>query len=333
VRVTAQLIDATTGNHLWAERYDRDLQDIFAVQDEITRTIAATAAGRVESVGTALAKRKSTTHLSAYDLVLRAHETLDRAYSDTDFLRQGALRSARELLERAVQIDPDYARVRIELARSYMFEWLYAGNTKDLEQFFSNAHTAVWLDPDDSSSHRLLGLAHLFHRRYDEARFHIERALSINPSDTMVMHNMAVYLEFIGKPSESIEWSKKSMLLDPLVPHLSLNSRETVGMALYSLGQYGEALKAFLSLDEQALPRHYILAATYAQLDRLDEAHAEAALCMEQFSPAPGARHVSGIVLDRESRLRAIRAIWKTYKHQADRDRWLNAMRKAGIPV
>jgi TolB-like protein len=308
VRVTAQLIDATTGNHVWAERYDRELKEIFAVQEEVTRTIAATAAGRVESAGIKLAERKSTTHLAAYDLVLRAHETLGRAINDSDLLKKGALSSGRGLLEKALQIDPNYARIYVELARSHMYEWLHSGHPKWLRKFLTSAQMAARLDPDDSSSLRLLGMAHMFHRRYEDARFHFERALSINPNDRMAVINWAVYLDFIGEPSESLAWSRKAAQLDK---HYLYS--ETLGIALYSLERYEEALIEFRGLDEHYLGRHEFLAATYAQLDRLDEARVEAAAC--------------------SSRVRAIRATWETYKHQVDRDRWLDAMRKAGIPV
>jgi Tfp pilus assembly protein PilF len=218
------------------------------------------------------------------------------------------LSSARKLLESAIQIDPDYARVYVGLAWSYMFEWLHLGHPKDLGKFLSNAQIAARLDPDDSSSHRLLGMAHMFHRRCEDARFHFERALSINPNDRMAVINWAIYLDFIGKPSESLAWARKAMLLDTHYPY-----REALGIALYALGRYEEALVEFWGLDEHALGRHEFLAATYAQLDRLDEARIEAAAC--------------------SSRVRAIRATWATYKHQVDRDRWLEAMRKAGIPV
>ena len=308
VRVTSQLVDATTGNHLWAERYDRELKEIFAVQEEVTRTIAATAAGRVESAGIKLAERKSTSDLAAYDLVLRAHETLQRAITDSDLFKKGTLSSGRRLLEKALQIDPNYARVYVELARSHMYEWLHSGHPKWLEKFLTSAQMAARLDPDDSSSLRLLGMAHMFHRRYEDARFHFERALSINPNDRMAVINWAVYLDFIGEPSESLAWSRKAAQLDK---HYLYS--ETLGVALYSLKRYEEALIEFRSLDEHYLGRHEFLAATYAQLDRLDEARVEAAAC--------------------SSRVRAIRATWETYKHQVDRDRWLDAMRKAGIPV
>jgi adenylate cyclase len=274
----------------------------------VTRTIAATAAGRVESAGIKLAERKSTAHLATYDLVLRAHETLDRAVADTDLLKKGAFSSGRKLLEKALKIDPDYARVYVELARSHMYEWLHSGHPKCLGKFLTNAQMAARLGPDDSSSLRLLGMANMFHRRYEDARFHFERALSINPNDRMAIINWAVYLDFIGEPSESLSLSRKATLLDRHYLY-----RETLGIALYSLERYEEALIEFRGLDEHYLSRHEFLAATYAQLGRLDEAHVEAAAC--------------------STRLRAIRATWETYKHQVDRDRWFDAMRKAGIPV
>jgi adenylate cyclase len=140
-----------------------------------------------------------------------------------------------------------------------MFEWLYLGHTKDLGKFLSNAQMAARLDSDDSSSHRLLGMAHMFHRRYEDARFHFERALSINPNDRMAVINWAIYLDFIGKPSESLAWARKAMLLDTHYPY-----REALGIALYALGRYEEALVEFWGLDEHALGRHEFLAATYA---------------------------------------------------------------------
>jgi TolB-like protein/class 3 adenylate cyclase/Tfp pilus assembly protein PilF len=308
VRVTAQLIDATTGNHVWADRYDRELKEIFAVQEEVTRTIAATAAGRVESAGIKLAERKSTNDLAAYDLVLRAHATLDRAIADSDLFTKGTLSSGRRLLEKAIQIDPNYARIYVELARSHMYEWFDSGHPKSLGKFLTSAQMAARLDPDDSSSLRLLGMANMFHRRYEDARFHFERALSINPNDRMAVINWAVYLDFIGEPSESLAWSKKAALLDR---HYLYG--EVLGRALYALERYEEALIEFRSLEEHYFGRQVCLAATYARLNRLDEARVEAAAC--------------------SGRVRAIRAEWETYKHQVDRDRWFDAMRKAGIPV
>ena len=140
-----------------------------------------------------------------------------------------------------------------------MFEWLHLGHPKDLGKFLTNAQIAARLDPDDSSSHRLLGVAHMFHRRYEDARFHFERALSINPNDRMAVINWAIYLDFIGKPSESLAWARKAMLLDTHYPY-----REAMGVALYALGRYEEAVVEFRGLDEDALGRHEFLAATYA---------------------------------------------------------------------
>src|SRR5689334_795058 len=131
---------------------------------------------------------------------------------------------------------------------------------------------AARLDPDDSSSLRLLGMAHMFHRRYEDARFHFERALSINPNDRMAVINWAVYLDFIGEPSESLAWSRKATLLDRRYLY-----SEVIGRGLYALERYEEALIEFRGLDEHYFGRRVLLAAAYARLNRLDEARLEAA--------------------------------------------------------
>jgi TolB-like protein/Tfp pilus assembly protein PilF len=330
IRLTAQLVDCATGNHVWAERYDRDATEIFAVHDDVTQMIAATAAGQVESAGARIAQRKPARNLAAYDCVLRAREIRRAAYSDTSLFMKGALNSARELLERAIGIDPDYARAYAELAWTYMDEWFNLGNGKDLEQAFTCAQTAARLDPTDSTCQRALGMSHLWLRRYEEAALHLETALSINPNDIVAAQNMAVYLEFVGRPSEAKTLVRKAMRLDP---YHSVVLRELLGYALYALGQYEEALAELRSFDPLPIWAHPYLAACYAQLDRMDEARAKAAAFLETLLPTSAAPPAGSIAIDRETRLRAITAYIGTYKYQADRDRWFKAMREAGIPV
>jgi adenylate cyclase len=330
IRLTAQLVDCATGNHVWAERYDRDATEIFAVQDDVTQSIAATATGQVESAGARIAQRKPVQSLAAYDCVLRAREIRRAAYTDTNLFMKGALNLTRELLERAIGIDPDYSRAHAELAFTYMDEWFNLGNGKVLERVFTCAQIAAQLDPSDSTCQRVLGLSHLWLRRYEEAALHLETALSVNPIDIMAAHNMAVYLDFVGRPSEATTLVRKAMRLDP---HHWVVLHEILGYALYSLGQYEEALAEFLSLDPLPLSDHPFLAACYAQLDRMDEARTKAAVFLEALPPTSVAAATGSIAIDRETRLRALTAYIGTYRYQADRDRWLNAMRKAGIPV
>ena len=328
VRVTAQLIDAATGHHIWAERYDRDAQDIFAVQDEVTRRIAATTAGRVESAGTRAAQRKPTNALAAYDCVLRGRQIRMAAYLDTNLLVSGALQSARALFERAIRIDPDYARPHAELAWSYLQEWFNLANGKDLNQALSHAQTAARLDPTDATSLRALGMCYLWFRRYDEAGRQLESAVSANPNDPWSVHNLAVYLNYVGKHSEANACLQRALQLDP---NYSDNHRLLLGYELYSLGRYEEALAELRSTDARPFWLHAQLAACYAQLGRMEEARAEAVAFLDDTT-AVG--HPAGsAAIDRETRLRVIAALTGAYKHAADRDRWFDAMRKAGIPL
>jgi len=332
LRVTAQLVDASTGNQIWAEHYDRDQQDIFAVQDEVTRMIAATAAGRVESVDVSTAKRSSTKSPAAYDHVLRARGMRRAAYFDTSYFVQGAVESAREMLQTAIQIDPNYPRAHAELAWTYIDEWFTLGKDENPSKAFRCAQTAAQLDPSDSNAQRTLGMTLLWLRKYDEAGSQLEKAVSINPNDVMAAQNLAVYLDFIGRSSDAKVTMQNAMRLDPHYYYGGI-FRETLGYALYNLGQYGEALVEFGSLNPKPYWVHAYLAACYAQLDRMEEARAEASIFLEDLLPTSNKLPVGAITIDRESRLHAIRAYMGTYKQKTDSDRWFNAMRKAGIPV
>jgi adenylate cyclase len=328
VRVTAQLIDAATGHHVWAERYDRDGQDIFAVQDEVTRRIAAMTAGRVESAGTRSAQRKPTNALAAYDCVLRGRQIRMAAYLDTDLFVSGALKSARALFERAIRIDPDYARAHAELAWSYLQEWFNLANRKDLDQALSQAQTAVCLDPTDATSQRALGTSYLWLRRYEEAGRLLESAVSANPNDPWSIHSLAVYLNYVGRHAEANACLQKALQLDP---YYTDKYQLVLGCELYSLGRYEEALAELRSTDSRPFWLHAQLAACYAQLDRMEEARAEAAAFLD--TAASTGRPAGSVAIDRETRLRVVTTLMGAYKQAVDRDRWFGAMRKAGIPV
>ncbi len=131
VRITAQLVDAASGNHLWAERYDRDLEDIFAVQDQVTETVVATLAGRLGDLGVDRAKLKPTQSLTAFDYVLHARQLIYR-------YKQESILEARDLLEKAIALDPDYATAHAWLAETYWAEW-WAGWTADAGASFESS--------------------------------------------------------------------------------------------------------------------------------------------------------------------------------------------------
>ena len=176
IRITAQLIEAAGGRHVWAERYDRPAEDIFAIQDEVVRTVVATLAGRLEAKRAEGLRRRPTTSLSAYECVLRGN-----ALPVGDPAAEAV---AQQLFEQAIALDPDYARAYAQLAISHAKRWEddMSGSSEDLDRAFELATQAVILDAQESECHTALGYVHLLRRQYDEAEFHVRKALALNPN-------------------------------------------------------------------------------------------------------------------------------------------------------
>jgi adenylate cyclase len=255
VRITAQLIDAATGTHLWAERYDRTLEDIFAVQDEVVATIAATLAGRIELAGTERAKRKPPQDLLAYDCLLRGMEHLAGYGEDANA-------KARAMFERAAGLDPGYALARAYLALTiYVEEWLRTGS--GLERALALAREAVALDGEDSRCQRILGEISLHARQFERADFHSERALALNPNDAHAAAYRAYILTYLGRPEEAVDWIRKAMRLNPFHPGWYW---ATLARALHAGDQHEEALAAY---ERIAVPRFFHLACMAACHGRL----------------------------------------------------------------
>ena len=179
IRITAQLIDAVPGNHLWSERFDRGIEELFDVQDELTQTIVATVAGRLEDAEIRMASNKRTDSLPAYDCLLRGIQHL-RGYGPDDNRR------ARELFEQAVALDPRYALAHAYLALSLLVENSYGGASDAIKQrALDVATTAVRLDPRESRCHTFLGQVYRFRDEYDLAISHLERGVVLNPNDAI----------------------------------------------------------------------------------------------------------------------------------------------------
>jgi TolB-like protein len=172
IRITAQLIEAAGGTHLWAERYDRPAEEVFAIQDDVVRTVAATLAGRLEAAGAEGLRRRPTASLSAYECVLRGN-----ALPVGDPVLEPI---AHQLFEQAVALDPDYAMAHAQLAISYAKQWEdnMSGSSKELDRAFELAMRAVSLDPQEIVCHTALGYIQLCRRRHDEAEFHARKAVA-----------------------------------------------------------------------------------------------------------------------------------------------------------
>ena len=310
VRITAQLVDASTGGHLWAERYDRDLKDIFALQDEVTRKIVSALAVKLtEDEGNRIV-RKGTDSLEAYDYTLRGMWYLS-------VITKEANDRAREMFEKATALDPSYALACSLLGRTYLVEWTFGWSQKlqSLEQAYEFAQKAVSLDDLLPWGHGLLGEIYLWKKRHDQAIAELEKATNLDPNNADMLTGLGDVLSWSGRPEEAIVLVKKAMRLNPIYPVWYLWG---LGHAYFLAGRHEEAittLKRVLNRNPNFLPAHVYLAASYVELGRLDDARLEAKIVQEMN---PG--------LSMEG--------WRQrlpYKNQEVLDRLFNALRRTGL--
>ncbi len=310
IRVTAQLVDAATGNHLWAERYDRELTDIFAVQDEISQTIVSTLAGRLKVASQERAKRKPSTSPQAYELVLKAQSVI----SDTRENNQWS----REIYEQAIDLDSECVRAYSNLAMTYYFDWVSGWSDSpesSYEKAFELSKKALSLDDADSKLHWRIGQLHQYRREFDEARRHLERALSINPNDVDAIVQTAIFLNRTGEHEKAIEYFQTAMRLNPYYPGWYL---WCLAIVYYDLKQYDKVfgpLQEAINRNPRHMAMYRLLAATHAQLGHLDEARAVVSEIL---------RHEPNAHIDRGSD--------SAYKDIAYEQHWTEGLRKAGLP-
>jgi len=257
VRVSVQLIDAEADAHIWAERYDRDLNDIFAIQDEVTSAIVATLPGRVAAAARDRAERKPTENMAAYECVLAAKVLHHRSARENNA-------KAQELIGRAIALDSNYAHAHAWkaciLAQSWIYGWC---ENKDAawEQVRSEVETALALDDNDSDVHRILAALHITQNQFEKASYHQQRALSLNPNDDLVVVQQGEIATWLGQAEEGIDWIKKAMRLNPYHPARFWSH---LARAFFVVRRYGEAAEA---VQRIATPDHFhlaLLAACYA---------------------------------------------------------------------
>ena len=310
IRVTVQLIDAETDRHIWAERYDRQLEDVFAIQDEMTRAIVATLPGRVEAATQDRAKRKPTDNMAAYECVLTAKVLHHRSIREDNA-------EAQRLLDRAVALDPSYAHAHAwkgcVLGQAWTYGWC-AERDATFQQVGAELEIALALDDNDSDVHRILAALNLAREDHDKAAYHQERALALNPNYDLVVVQQGELLTWLGRPEEGIDWIKKAMRLNPYHPERFWNH---LGRACYCAEKYAEAAESFSRITRPDYTHHAFLAATFAQMDNAVAAAAHAAE-----------------VLKREPNFSvAVYLATQHYKRDVDRKRHEAGLLMAGLPA
>jgi len=257
VRVSAQLIDTTAGDHLWAERYDRNIEDIFAVQDEVVSIIVATLVGRLALSGAEQSRRKPPQLWAAHDYFLQGRERAVRFDAE----------AAAPLLRRTIELDPAHAQAYGWLAQQLYVLYSAHGRREDLEEELRAAQRAVELDPLDSGSHRALGLAYSQMRQYDLGGIHLDRAVSLNPNDVHASTLRGLWLAFVGRGEEALRSLDADLRRDPFPPTWYWGCR---AVAFLQLRRHAEALEAFQHMDLLHWWIHCYVAACYAHLGQIE---------------------------------------------------------------
>ena len=282
-RITGQLIDATTGHHLWAEKYDRVLEDFFAVQDEITLAIVSSLQIKLTDGEQARLRGRSTDSLEAWGLAVRGYSYWHRYTKEDNAM-------ARELFRHAIEVDPDYAWAWTMLGFTYFIDTRYGWHRSRDESFkkmVESAQKSVLLDDSDPDVHTLLAQIHLWQKEYDKAIIEGEKSLSLGPNSAENHANVGMIYRFAGRFEDSIRMTKKAIRLHPYYPDWYLYSLE---YSYYYLGQHEKAIalaKKHIKLIENrggtdTFWPHLILAQNYIRLGQDKEANSHAAEALRQ---------------------------------------------------
>jgi len=310
VRVTAQFIDAPTGGHLWAERYDRRLGDIFALQDELTQRIIAVLSVKMGEEEHKRLAARGTQNIEAYDFFLRGLEYFNQYSKESNA-------QARVMFGRALDLDSGYTLAWEKMGWTHLIDWTmgWSDAPESLDRAFALAKKAAAGGDAMEGCHCLLGSVYLWRKQHDRAIALFRKTLTLNPNYPDGLSDLGGVLSFSGKAGEALELIQRAMRLDPLFPYHSF----FLGHAYFLIGNHEgaiEALEKALAGNPDFFPARAFLAATYAELGREEEARAQTAVILKK---SPG----------------TTTEMWRKrlpYKNPQDLERVLQGLKKAGMP-
>jgi TolB-like protein len=304
VRINAQLIDALNGTHLWADRFDRDLADIFVVQDEVVGRIVKALAGVLPSM--AAPPKRRVTSLEAYDLFVRGRSLAVQSWR---------VSAARPLLKKAIQLDPDFAEAHAWLAMAHHYGWIYYGEPVEEHraQARLSAQQAVSLDPDNADAHFILGYLRAYGGELAEGVAECELGLRINPNHAEGWRLLADLRVFEGRAAEAVDCARNGFRLNPYPPG---NYYWMLGWTQYAAGRYQEAVDTLRHEAADGPGVRRSLAGALAQLGRMSEAQEEAREFLLEF-PNFSSRQWGST---------------QPFRNDADRQHFIDGYLKAGLP-
>jgi len=319
IRVTTQLVEAATGSQLWAERYDRELKDIFAVQDEITRKVVNELAVKIAWGETWRLESRGTDNYEAFDYYLQADKYFMRIEKEANI-------RARELWFKALELDPEYARAMAAVGWTHLFDAMFRwvkNPAQSLKQSEEWAHRALAIDDNVSHAHTILGRVYILRRQFEKGIAAAKRAVECEPTNALIIGTLATSLNLAGKPEEALVQAKKAIRLSPYGPY-TFDFHATAGFANYFTRQYEAAItecKKCLDLQQHgfiARNTWHCLIASYLELGQEEEARAEAKKLLE--------KHPNFSIKASVNRIKI------RYKDLSFLDRHIELLRKAGLP-
>ena len=317
VRITAQLADTASGNQVWGKRFDYDLEDLFALEEDLSLTIAGTVSGRVDKEAQLLAMRKPAKDMKSYDYVLRAFHHLSN-FNAKD------IRTGIELFEKCLALDPDNAEAHASLGSGYLvqlFENCAEDRTRTRELMQQHLERALELDPDNAQTNAFMAEALLYLKDFERGVSHARKAVKLNPTLPDGYAMMAQYSAANQQYDQAIQYTDQSIQIDPFHPYVGWNA----GEIYRATENYERAIESFRALPHVPVSVHAQIAACLAGLGRIDEAREE----MRQY-----------LTLAREQMISipAGEAEWyrfwdetMPYKNKEDTDRYFELLMQAGL--
>ena len=274
LRINVELVDAETGSPVWAERFDRDVREIFAVQDQVVQRIVSTLVGRVQVSDVERTRRKPPASLDAYECVLKGNaQPWDEAEGFAEAVR---------LFEKAVELDPTYGMAHGMMAMMRCAQWRNDPGTSNalLDEALAFARRAIELDDSDSTCHALIAQIYLYRRSFERAVQHMQHSVDINPNNQWNVADMGQVLTYVGRAEEAIGWFTRAREIDPYFDPPWYWRQ--AGVTYLVLRRFEEALDMFAHISVRTFRIAAYTAACHARLGHDDDSRACVAECLQK---------------------------------------------------